>query len=212
MKTPNDPAHPPAPADQPRARTRRPYVVAMLLGTALSTLSASPTVAAQAPETTLRAVTDLSRYCTTCWRNAHLPADCWGDCTQEVLSRLLQTIPAERWVALLQTEGEDRQELLRAIDAVKKRTQRSLKRTHPLAGVVADHRDGHERARADQREVVRVAATELLTARQQRILQLSFEGWQVHEIAEEMQLPPERVSDEKYKAVRKLRDHLCRTS
>jgi DNA-directed RNA polymerase specialized sigma24 family protein len=34
---------------------------------------------------------------------------------------------------------------------------------------------------------------------------LSFDGWSVQEIADEMQLPPERVSDEKYKAIRKLR-------
>ena len=37
---------------------------------------------------------------------------------------------------------------------------------------------------------------------------LSFEGWSVHEIAEEMQIPAERISDEKYKAIRKLREKL----
>jgi DNA-directed RNA polymerase specialized sigma24 family protein len=36
---------------------------------------------------------------------------------------------------------------------------------------------------------------------------LSFEGWSVHDIAHELRVPPERVSDEKYKAIRKLRDH-----
>ena len=70
-------------------------------------------------ETTARAVTDVSRYCTACWRNARLPPDCWGDCTQEVLSRLLQRVPTAHWDRLLQGEGEERQEFLRAIDAVK---------------------------------------------------------------------------------------------
>ena len=46
--------------------------------------------------------------------------------------------------------------------------------------------------------------------RQQAILRLSFEGWSVQEMAEELRTPPERVSDEKYKAIRKLRAHLCR--
>ena len=58
---------------------------------------------------------------------------------------------------------------------------------------------------ADEREAVRRAAADLLSPRQQRILQLSFDGWSVHEIALELQLPAERVSDEKYKAIRKLR-------
>jgi len=39
-------------------------------------------------------------------------------------------------------------------------------------------------------------------------LQLSFEGWSVPEIGNELSLSVERVSDEKYKAVRKLRSHL----
>src|SRR5262245_35516522 len=69
-------------------RTKRPYMVAMLLGTALSTLS--PVAAlAQAPEGARKAIDDMGRYCTTCWRNARLPVDSWGDCTQEVFSRLL---------------------------------------------------------------------------------------------------------------------------
>ena len=38
---------------------------------------------------------------------------------------------------------------------------------------------------------------------------MSFEGWSVQEMAEELRLPAERVSDEKYKAIRKLREHLA---
>ena len=196
-------------SDESPRRPRRHYVVAMLLGTALTALGTPPARAAETPETTARAVNNVSRYCTACWRNARLPPDCWGDCTQEVLSRLLQRVPAAHWDRLLQGEGEERQEFLRAIDAVKKRTQRGLKRSCNLSGVVEDPRDGHERELADEREAVRLAANEVLTARQQRILQLSLEGWAVQDIAAEMRLPAERISDEKYKAVRKLRAYLC---
>ena len=56
---------------------------------------------------------------------------------------------------------------------------------------------------------MRQASEELLSPRQRRILQLSFEGWSAHEIADELKTTSERVSDEKYKAVRKLREHLC---
>ena len=63
--------------------------------------------------------------------------------------------------------------------------------------------DVTDRAAVDQ------AAAELLSSRQQRILRLSFEGASVQEIADELHLPAERVSDEKYKAIKKLRQHLC---
>ena len=55
----------------------------------------------------------------------------------------------------------------------------------------------------------RQAAMELLSERQQRIIQLSLEGWSVHDIASELKTGPERVSDEKYKAIRKLREYLA---
>jgi DNA-binding NarL/FixJ family response regulator len=44
-----------------------------------------------------------------------------------------------------------------------------------------------------------------LSFRQQRILTLTADGWDVPGIATELGTTPERVSDEKYKAVRKLR-------
>ncbi len=188
------------------SRGRR-YLVAMVLGTTLSALGTAASPAAAAPEATLRAVTDISRYCTTCWRNARLSPDCWTDCTQEVFSRLMERVPTDSWSQVLKVDGDERREFLRAIDAVKKRSQRRRKFS---AGVeVADRRDQHERRLADERDAVRQAAEEVLSPRQQRIMQMSFEGWSVQDIATELGLPAERVSDEKYKAVRKLREHLC---
>jgi RNA polymerase sigma factor (sigma-70 family) len=153
-------------------------------------------------------VQDISRYCTACWRNARLPADTWGDCTQEVFSRLIQNLPMSSWNRVFKADGEERQEFVRAIDAVKKRTQRQLKRSHNMTAVVADHRPRDEWRRQEEREAVRLAASQVLSERQQRILQLSFEGWSVHDMADELNLAPERVSDEKYKAIRKLRERL----
>jgi len=91
-------------------------MAAVVLGTALSAFGADRATAAQAPG---QAVHDIGRYCTSCWRNAHLPADSWGDCTQEVYKRLLERVPSERWGLALHAEGDERREFLRAIDAVK---------------------------------------------------------------------------------------------
>jgi RNA polymerase sigma factor (sigma-70 family) len=189
---------------------KRPCVVAMFLGTALSTFAPGQDArAATAEPATLEAIHDMGRYCTACWRNARLPADAWADCTQEVFSRLLERVPTRHWNQVLASDREEHREFLRAIDAVKKRTQRARKWSAGLDGV-ADPRDVQARRLRDDREAVRQAAAELLTPRQQRILhlQLSFEGWSVQDVAAELQMPPERVSDEKYKAIRKLRARL----
>ena len=66
---------------------------------------------------------------------------------------------------------------------------------------------------ADQeRDLLRDAMAQVLSRRQQRIVQWTCEGWTVAEIADEMGLAPARVSDEKYKAIRKLRSHFCQES
>jgi RNA polymerase sigma factor (sigma-70 family) len=188
--------------------SKRPYVAAVVLGTALS-VYAPPGQAAttQTPQATAQAIADMSRYCTTCWRNARLPVDSWTDCTQEVFRRLLERVPADAWKQALRGDGDERDEFLRAIDTVKKRTQRARKFS-PAIDNVADRREPHRRDLRDDREAVRQAAAEVLTPRQQRILQLSFEGWSVQDMSEELRLPVERISDEKYKAIRKLRAHL----
>ena len=183
----------------PSPITSRKVVVAVLLGTALSSLGNS----ASAAPVSEKAINDINRYCTACWRNARLHPDSWNDCTQAVFVRLLQRLSPDGWNRVLQSEGEERREFLRAIDAVKKRTQRSRKYA-PLS----DDHTRPERSFTDEWETVQHAADKVLSDRQQQILRLSREGWTVQEMVEELGLPAERISDEKYKAIRKLRVHL----
>jgi RNA polymerase sigma factor (sigma-70 family) len=190
----------------------RRYMMAMVLGTALTAIGAQSAEASPAQEIAPGAIHDITRYCTTCWRNARLPADRWSDCTQEFFRRLLGSIPAEGWSRVLATESEERREFMRAIDAVKKRTQRDARRNTNLVGVVSDNRDSGLNRRADERDAVAHAAENLLSPRQKRILQMSFEGWSVQDMADDLSVPVERVSDEKYKAIRKLREHFCQPS
>src|SRR5208283_71728 len=159
-------------------------------------------------QATIQTVNDISRYCAACWRNARLHPDCWTDCTQDVFTRLLERVAPHEWDRVLLADGDERREFLRAIDAVKKRTQRRHKCATLLEDAVADQRTMSDGRAADRAAVEQVAA-ELLSPRQQRILQMSFEGWAVPEIARVLLTTPERVSDEKYKAIRKLREHLC---
>src|SRR5262245_10640136 len=92
-------------------RPRRHYLAAMVLGTALATMGAESAKAAEISDT---AVTNVSRYCTACWRNARLPVDRWNDCTQEVFRRLLERLEPAEWNQVLQAETEERRELVRA--------------------------------------------------------------------------------------------------
>jgi RNA polymerase sigma factor (sigma-70 family) len=182
---------------------------AVVLGTALSAAGSGSVSAAQIPEATAQAVSAINRYCTACWRNAHLHPDCWSDCTQEVFCRLMERVTPDGWGRVLKDDAEERREFIRAIDTVKKRSQRTRKWAAIPLEAVADGHDRHERQRAEDRDLVRQASAELLSPRQQRILELSFDGWPVQEIAAEMRLPAERVSDEKYKAIHKLRNRLA---
>jgi RNA polymerase sigma factor (sigma-70 family) len=190
-----------------RSTLKRPYVMAVVLGTALSVSAAPGEAAVQTPQGTAQAIADMSRYCATCWRNARLPMDSWSDCTQEVFRRLLERVPADAWNQVLHGEGQEHREFLRAIDTVKKRVQRARKFS-PAVDRVADRRDPQRRRLREEREAVAQAAAQILSPRQQRILQMSFEGWSVQDMAEELRIPVERISDEKYKAIRKLRAYL----
>jgi RNA polymerase sigma factor (sigma-70 family) len=185
--------------------------MAVVLGTTLSAFGTGTAQGAAATEATARAVTDISRYCTACWRNARLNPDVWMDCTQEVFTRLMERVEPNSWGSLLKVEGEERRELIRAIDTVKKRSQRSRKLFSSADDFAIDRRDLDERCRAEDRAAVGEAARELLSKRQQKILQMSFEGWSVQDIAGKLNVAAERVSDEKYKAVRKLREYLARS-
>jgi RNA polymerase sigma factor (sigma-70 family) len=171
-----------------------------MLGAAMAVQGASATAA----EVSDKTVGDISRYCSACWRNARLPADFWQDCTQEVLCRLLERVPVKSWNKVFLEDGEERREFIRAIDAIKKRNQRARKWTG-LESELADRRTAFSASQEELREAVNVAAGQSLSKRQQRILDMSFEGHSAQEIARALGMSSDRVSDEKYKAIRKLR-------
>ena len=56
-------------------------------------------------------------------------------------------------------------------------------------------------------DAVARAADKVLSPRQRRLLELTADGWTVPEIASELGTSAERVSDEKYKAVKKLQHY-----
>ncbi len=190
-------------ADTPKGlRNRRAVATALVMGLAALT--------AQATESEL--VHDIQRYCAVCWRNARLDPGLWDDCTQEVCCRLLGKARAGvlDLNLVLADDTAERRELVRAIDMVRKRVQRA-RRLQPLddqltPGPDSDRRD---RERQELGEILEAARRAVLSPRQDRIVELWTRGWNVPEISQTLDLTPARVSDEKYKALRKLERHLA---
>ncbi len=188
--------------------SKRPYVMAVVIGTALSVYAAPGQAAATpTPQATAQAIADMSRYCVTCWRNAasvsrlldRLHARGLPSFARTAADRRLGSGAARRWGGTTRIPPRHRH---------RQEAHPAARKFSPAIESVADQHDQYRRDLREEREVVRQAAAEVLTPRQQRILQLSFEGWSVQDMSEELQLPVERVSDEKYKAIRKLRAHL----
>lgn len=179
-----------------------PTAMALVIGLAALTAHAS--------ESDL--VRDIQRYCTVCWRNARLDPGLWDDCTQEVCCRLLGKVRAGQLdlTLVLAEDTPERRELVRAIDMVRKRVQRT-KRYQPLDDqfTPGPELDQRQRERQELGEILESARRAVLSARQDRIVELWTRGWTVPEIGEAMDLPVARVSDEKYKALRKLERHLA---
>src|SRR3954462_15486427 len=196
-------AMPPDSADIPKGpRGRRAGAMALVMGLAALT--------AQASESEL--VHDIQRYCAVCWRNARLDPGIWDDCTQEVCCRLLGKARAGvlDLNLVLAEDTAERRELVRAIDMVRKRVQRSKRHQafdeQLTAGPDVDAR---ERTRQELGEILEAARRAVLSPRQDRLVELWTRGWTVPEIGESINLPVARVSDEKYKALRKLERHLA---
>ena len=183
-------------------RTGRAGAMALVMGLAALT--------AQATESEL--VHDIQRYCAVCWRNARLDPGLWDDCTQEVCCRLLGKARAGELDLnlVLAEETLERRELVRAIDMVRKRVQRARK-YQPLDDQLTPgpDRDRQHRDRRELGEVLEAARRDVLTPRQDQIVELWTRGWAVPDIGAKLGLPAARVSDEKYKALRKLERHLA---
>lgn len=186
----------------PRSLRAGPAAMAMVIGLAALTASASES----------DMVRDIQRYCTVCWRNARLDPGLWDDCTQEVCCRLLGKARAGQLELnrVLADDTPERRELVRAIDMVRKRVQRSKRyQSFDEQYTPGPDLDQRHRQRQELGEILEAARLAVLTPRQDRIVELWTRGWTVPEIGEALSLPVARVSDEKYKALRKLENHLA---
>jgi DNA-binding NarL/FixJ family response regulator len=76
-----------------------------------------------------------------------------------------------------------------------------------LSGLVEDVAARETNGAHEDRQIVCRLAEEHLSPRQQRIIELCMDGWSIGDIAGQLQTPTAQISDDKYKAIQKLRRH-----
>lgn len=191
-------------AEKPRTDRRLRWAAcAVAVAAAVGTVPATAKAESQTIE-------QIQRYCSTSWRNAGIDRQDWSDCTQQALLELLERVSRSRLAeAIDDASSLERRELNRTVWRAIKRWRRSPK-TRPYYEHCAyaeerlDHPTGADGAWAE----ILTASRRCLSDRQQRILELTRDGWRVNAIADSLQIPPARVSDDKYKAISKLRSSL----
>ena len=151
----------------------------------------------------------IEAYCTRSWQNAGIARQDWSDCTNDVFVRLLKSLGREGLQrAIEDRESEQRRELNRSIWATAQRWRRSP-RLSPLSdedGRSAERDPWPARVEALSRVRSAIASDDArLSPTQQDIVARWSDGESIGSIADVLKLSPARVSDEKYKAIQKLR-------
>ncbi len=170
-------------------------------------IAASVGLAAAPAPAEAKTLDQVERYCATSWRNAGIHPQDWSDCTQEAIARLLERVPQNRLSATMHAgESPEKRELKRAIWSTIQRWRRA-----PRFGSIDGQQfaDSHDSTRALELRDSLDAALRNVSPRQQRILALWSEGYSIDEIARTLGIPAPRASDEKYKAIRKLKNRLA---
>ena len=157
-----------------------------------------------------RTIEKLQQYCAASWRNAGIRREEWDDCTQQALLELLEEIDHEGLpTAVEDSQSQERRELNRAVWRLVQRWRRAPRhksfdeRTTTPFDSAAD-----QAAERSWRQIAEIAA-ETISDRQFRILEMTRDGWRTSEIASELGISTDRVSDEKYKAIAKLRSSVA---
>jgi DNA-binding CsgD family transcriptional regulator len=156
-------------------------------------------------------IQSIDSYCAASWRRASIPRQDWDDCSQQAFVRLLSRVTQDGLAEAIENAGsQQRRELNRCIWATTqwwRRSQRHLSlngddvphpaKTPQLLGVTVP----------DVEEAMRSDAVGL-TATQRSVMELWATGHSTKDIASNLGVPSRRVSDEKYKAICKLRTSL----
>jgi DNA-binding CsgD family transcriptional regulator len=153
----------------------------------------------------------IRAYCSKSWQNAGISHQEWADCTQQVFSRLLERVDRDSLLTAIEdAESPERRELNRAIWATSQRSRREKKYSSlEFAESPSEKHDPWPAKMESLNQVRNAVGSEdaRLSPTQREIVSRWSDGESISAIAESLQLSPARISDEKYKAIQKLRQH-----
>jgi DNA-binding CsgD family transcriptional regulator len=162
-------------------------------------------------------LSQLDRYLSRAWARAGIAPQQYDDCTQGVYTTLLQTLGRDRFDSLLADVGNsgirdvlsretpEGPDFFRAIDTVKKRSQRE--RTFQPIDTV-DVADASGAGGSDWSGALQEAIDQSLSPREAALIQATIQGETPSEIAQKWGVAPKTVSNEKSRVIQKLRDAL----
>jgi RNA polymerase sigma factor (sigma-70 family) len=164
-------------------------------------------------------LSQLNRYLSRAWYRAGVPAQLHDDCSQAVYVTLLRNSGRDGFDNMveeigrvgirdvLSQETSQGPDFFRAIDMVKKRTQRE-RSFIPIDSIelAASFREGE--TRDAWREALHEAIDQSLSPREAALMHATLEGETPAEIAARWGVAPKTVSNEKSRAIQKLRDVL----
>jgi DNA-directed RNA polymerase specialized sigma24 family protein len=193
---------------QRKAHSQRSLAIAACVAV-VTAMNTAPTQAEQD-----RAYDQISRYCSVCWRNAGVDPQQYDDLTHDVIAELLERISSrELPLAINERDSTQHRELKRSVWRVAQRWRRRHKSVNFYEGFDCEDNAIRPRSDADENWAEIGAMSERwLSSRQCSILRLSRDGFAASEIANELAISPERVSDQKYKAIQRLREVLASDS
>ena len=188
------------------------WIPTFVLSVAWFTLSTAQEAGAAEPQPQhgSRTLRQIESYCTASWRNSQIPRAEWSDCSQQVFAELLQRVPRNHLAnAVLDSKSMERRELNRTIWRIIKRWSRAIRHVSLGRSDWPDPSTIHPPPQdEDCVETIMKIAAERLTPRQQQILDCLRDGQSIAAISNRLAIPTQRVSDEKYRAIQKIRRYV----
>jgi DNA-directed RNA polymerase specialized sigma24 family protein len=156
-------------------------------------------------------IKSIDSYFIASWQRANIPRQDWNDCSQQAFVRLLTRVSQDRWAeAINNVQSKHRRELNRCIWATTQWWRRSNRHRMWSEGDISDR---------STTPVLGVTVSEVLeemhcdavglTPIQRCLVDLWASGHSITEMAAKLDVPSRRISDEKYRAIAKLKARFC---
>jgi RNA polymerase sigma factor (sigma-70 family) len=164
-------------------------------------------------------LTQLNKYLSRTWSRAGIPAQLHDDSSQAVYATLLQVMGRERFDSLVgdvghwgirevfSRETSEGVTFFRAVDMVKKRMRRE-KVYQSLDAIDVPSESGDRQGGTAMRAALQDAIDQTLSPREAALIHETLRGMTPAEIASSWGVAPKTISNEKSRAIQKLREVL----